>query len=284
MLCLEEAELAEGLARLCVLRTEDYQLLKSIKKTQQQKPDRDYLSLLLGEFRKREHWRGEREVELLAQLGAWEYAFYSEGRFKEGAEWREMGQFLPVYLECIRATYHLGPKDLKDSPFAGLASSQYLYSCEADSPLQGVGYADVLKMFSPPAKEESAVHAGVLVDTLYPLHRDLTRVPDMLDEDLPLSTVRSTNTMDDSMSQIREDIVNIHVKPPIRASLRASLKVWQVLFLLWKHLLLRCPVDTLDSSEDIFHVPSTTAGNFLNTQRCRFASLLESIDSMHEDM
>lgn len=280
MLCQEEAELAEGLSRLCVLRTEDYQLLKSIRKTQKQKPDPEYLSLLLGEFRKREQWRGEREVELLTQLGTWEYNYHSETRFTDGLSWRQMGQFQPVYMECVRATYHLEPKDLTDTPFATMDTSAYLYSCEPTSELATLGYLDALGLYTKNGREETAVHAAVLVDTLYPLHRDLKSVPEMLDDDLPLSAVRKA-LLEDSTSQVKEDLVNAHVKPNIRASLRASLKVWQVLFLLWKHLLMRCPVDNLSWADDIYHSLSRTAVNFLNTQRCRFTSLLEAVDSMH---
>eukprot|EP00796_Vickermania_ingenoplastis_P005263 gene5263-3771_t len=280
MLGREDAELAESLSRLCVLRTEDYQLLKSIRKTQRQKPDPDYLGLLLGEFRKREKWRSDREVELLSQLGAWEYGYYTETRYTEGMAWREMGQFQPVYLECIKATYHLEARDLQESPFATMDSSTFLYSCEKDSSLHSLGYNVVLEMFADANKEEnSSVHAGVLVDTLYPLQRDVTRMPDVLD-DSQLASVHS-HPVESTVSQAKEDIVNTHVKPGVRASLRASLRVWQVLFLLWKHLLMRCPIDNLANVDEMFHALSSTAGSFLNTQRCRFTSLLESTDSMH---
>lgn len=277
MLESEEAELAEGLSRLCVLRTEDYQLLKSIRKVQREKPDKAYLAIVLTEFRKREQWRSDREVELLSQLGAWEYSFYSEKRFIEGMSWREMGAFKPVYVEGIQATYHLEPKDLVDTPFATLETSKFLYACDKKSPLYALGYKEVLEMFFIHAKDDSppsAVHAGVLVDTLYPLQRNLECVElDGLEEGLPENA---------EVTAVKDDIINFNVKPTTRATLRASRKVWQVLFLLWKQLLIRCPIDGLKNVNDVFHTLTNTAGNFLNTQRCRFVSLLESTDTMHQ--
>lgn len=277
MLESEEAELAEGLSRLCVLRTEDYQLLKSIRKVQREKPDKAYLAIVLTEFRKREQWRSDREIELLSQLGAWEYSFYSEKRFIEGMSWREMGAFKPVYVEGIQATYHLEPRDLVDTPFATLETSKFLYACDKKSPLHALGYKEVLEMFFIHAKEDatssSAVHASVLVDTLYPLQRNLDHIElDGVEGMLP----------EDAEVAIKDDIINFNVKPTTRATLRASRKVWQVLFLLWKQLLIRCPIDGLKNAEDLFRTLSNTAGDFLNTQRCRFVSLLESTDTMHE--
>lgn len=309
MLHFEEAELAEALSRLCVLRTEDYYLLKSIRKLQKKKPDPAYLSLLMVEFRKREQWRSEREVDLLSQLDTWEYNFFSEYCSTEMEEWKNLGPLTSVYVECIRGAYQLQPSDLTQSPFVTLDSSQFLYSCAPKSPLHRAGYHEVLQMFDPSRREESRrTHAAAMVDTLYPLQRDLrSLVREMLLKEAPVhdssplrhapsleldkdgtlspSSSLMRATLMEEVTEVDEDIINSHVKPIVRTTLRSSRKVWEVLFLLWKHLLIRCSLKKIQVTlvdDFIARALSTTAGNFLNTQRCRFVSLLEATDTMHK--
>lgn len=311
MLRSEEAELAEGFSRLCVLRTEDYYLLKSIKRLQKRKPDPAYLSLLMVEFRKREQWRSEREVELLSNLDAWEYNFFSEQRKLEMKQWQSLGLLTSVYIECIRAAYHLQPSDLIESPFVTMDASQFLFSCAPKSPLYRAGYHEVLEMFAPFKKEESRrIHAPAMMDTLYPLQRDLqTVVRDLLLKDspadetsslgpssavelkkdgtLPPSSSLTRSAVAEGEAEVEEDVVNSHLKPMVRSTLRSSRKVWSVLFLLWKHLVIRCALEKIKMTlvdEFIARALSTTAGNFLNTQRCRFVSLLEAVDTMHKPL
>lgn len=307
MLRTAEAELAEAFSRLCVLRTEDYHLLKSIRKVQRKRPDPAYLSLLIVEFRMREEWRSEREVELLSQLDTWEYNYFTAQRETDIDEWNKLGAFTSVYVECIRAVYHLHPSDLTESPFTKMDACQFLYSCTPTSAFYPIGYHRVLEMFAPLTKEESRrILASAVVDTLYPLQRDLrTASREVLDHSTagdsasfaasPPIAFKKSGTLPPSSSSMRatlmevaeaeKDIINSHVKPIVRLTLRSSRKVWQVLFLLWKHLLTRCALEKVEGNvleECVARALSITTGNFLSTQRCRFVSLLESTDTMHQ--
>lgn len=307
MLRAAEAELAEAFSRLCVLRTEDYHLLKSIRKVQRKRPDPAYLSLLIVEFRMREEWRSEREVELLSQLDTWEYNYFTGQRETEIDDWNKLASLTSVYVECIRAVYHLHPSDLTESPFAKMDTCQFLYSCAPASPFYQIGYHHVLEMFAPLTKEENRrILAPAVVDTLYPLQRDLrTASREVLDHSTADDSapragalsldLKKSGTLPPSSSSLRatlmevaeseEDIINSHVKPIVRLTLRSSRKVWQVLFLLWKHLLTRCTLEKVGANlveECVSRALSITTGNFLSTQRCRFVSLLESTDTMHK--
>lgn len=293
MLSGEELELIEGLSRLCVLRTEDYQLLKSIRKTQETKPDKEYFSYLLAEFRRREQWRSDREVDLLSQLGGWEYNFYTEKRFEEAKKWKSLGPFRLVMLHCIKAVYRLEPSDIQDSPFVTQKWSRFLYHCDSRSPLFEVGYGEVLRLFNEMNLEEkNMVSPGMLLNTLYPLQRDLkSGLKGAIESWREITAVRgellgknvnpSPDLMEAGFEALKDDIINVGVKPATRAVLRVSRKVWLVLFLLWKQLLVCCDVDRMRRI-DLSRTLSTTAGNFLNTQRCRFVSFLESTNAMCE--
>lgn len=281
MLHAEECDLVEGLSRLCVMRTEDYQLLKSIRKTQRIKPDKEYLRFILADFRKREQWRCDREVTLLSQLGGWEHTYYTETRWSDKQMWESLGAFDQVYLGCIRTTYNLQDQDLVDTPFTNLESSKGLYYGSGSSPSLR-GFEEVYDMFRSKERDSKTPPGGqvaALVDILYPLQREGSSALDALDgREFPAAQSLQEN----DPSTMKEDLVNKHIRPAIRAALRASLKVWQVLFLLWKHLLIRCPTEEMSMVEiDWSRTLSTTAGAFLSSQKCRFVSMLEATDSMH---
>lgn len=283
MLDSEAADIADALSRVCVFRTEDYQLLHQIHTSVQStsheadSQQRKYLSLLVGELQRRENWRQQRERELLSRLSTWQKDSFDQlTRVRECAE---LSALQDVYAACIRHTYNFQLADLEQNPFARLPSSGVLFAVSATTTTTTTGSAISAEM--------RTIHSRLIHTTAAPStvtkdspHAHHGTADDLVDELFPLpKTPVSEKTSENEGQLSKEDggeavaaAASFRLKAETRQGLRASRRAWQMLLLFWVHLLRQTSLKAV--REEVRELPATAASELLSSQRDALEKLL----------